>query len=392
MSFFSALLKKRNTRELWKKMLLQLADPVLKNLAQGTLKKNIPSFHTKCMPFAPLEAFGRLTCGMGPWLDLTFTSPKEREREREREREYGTLFLKALDSATDPQSPDFMIFTNEYNKIRQPLVDTAFLCQGLLRAPNLTAEICKNTALKHQLVQALRSAREIEPWPNNWLLFSAMVETGLYLLGEDYDEKKIDNCIFKLLDWYKGDSIYGDGILFHFDYYNSFVIHPMLLDIVLNFSDRYQNIQNNIISRAKRYAVIQERMISPEGYYPFVGRSLVYRTGAFHLLAQVSLRHMLEETLQPAQVRCACTAVMKHFFSGSQNFDRNNWLIPGLYGRQEDLAESYINTGSLYLCSTIFLPLGLPQSDPFWAAPDCEWTSQKIISGKNLSADKSIKN
>ncbi len=34
--------------------------------------------------------------------------------------------------------------------------------------------------------------------------------------------------------------------------------------------------------------------------------------------------------------------------------------------RQPGLADFYITTGSLYLCTTIFLPLGLPADDPFW--------------------------
>ena len=32
--------------------------------------------------------------------------------------------------------------------------------------------------------------------------------------------------------WYKGDGVYGDGPPFHWDYYNSFVIQPMLLNIL----------------------------------------------------------------------------------------------------------------------------------------------------------------
>lgn len=34
-------------------------------------------------------------------------------------------------------------------------------------------------------------------------------------------------------EWYSGDAHYADGEEFHFDYYNSFVIHPMLTDILI---------------------------------------------------------------------------------------------------------------------------------------------------------------
>jgi hypothetical protein len=56
----------------------------------------------------------------------------------------------------------------------------------------------------------------------------------------------------------------------------------------------------------------------------------------------------------------------------------------GLYGYQPDLAESYINTGSVYLCTTVFLPLGLPETDEFWSSPAMPWTSVKVWSGQNM--------
>jgi len=37
-----------------------------------------------------------------------------------------------------------------------------------------------------------------------------------------------------------------------------------------------------------------------------------------------------------------------------------------------------------------WLPLGLPQTDEFWSAPPERWTSQKMWSGENLSADHAM--
>ena len=72
---------------------------------------------------------------------------------------------------------------------------------------------------------------------------------------------------------------------------------------------------------------------------------------------------------------------------GEGNFDENGWLRIGVYGHQMDLGEYYISTGSLYLCSTVFLPLGLPPSHPFWSGTPEKWTSAKIWSGENFYAD-----
>jgi hypothetical protein len=72
-------------------------------------------------------------------------------------------------------------------------------------------------------------------------------------------------------------------------------------------------------------------------------------------------------------------------------FDENGWLRIGFCGYQPSLAEKYISTGSLYLCATGLLPLGLPPGDPFWSEPPAPWTSQKLWSGESLPADHAMR-
>ena len=45
-----------------------------------------------------------------------------------------------------------------------------------------------------------------------------------------------DYAVREYQQWYVGDGVYGDGPHFHWDYYNSFVIHPMLVDVLRNIS------------------------------------------------------------------------------------------------------------------------------------------------------------
>ena len=142
--------------------------------------------------------------------------------------------------------------------------------------------------------------------------------------------------------------------------------------------------------RLGRYAEQLERFISPEGTYPVIGRSIVYRTGVFHALGQAALLHLLPEHITPAQVRCAMTKVIENQFRSADNFDANGWLRIGFSGNQIRMSESYINTGSTYLCLTGFLPLGLPADDAFWSAPPAEWTNLKAWSGKEVPADHSL--
>ena len=71
---------------------------------------------------------------------------------------------------------------------------------------------------------------------------------------------------------------------------------------------------------------------------------------------------------------------------------KKGWLLPGVCGFQPGLAEPYINRGSLYLCSAVFLALGLGPEDPFWSSPDADWTAVKIWNGLDMTADHAILN
>lgn len=377
------------TRDYWIKILTKIADPLLDSLSKGELHKNMP---VECKPGSEsdrrkvthLEAFGRLMAGMAPWLELG----ADETTEGQLRKKYIVLSQKCMKMAVDPQSPDFMNF----NEGGQPLVDSAFLAHAILRAPNILWQQL-DSSTKQQIVVAMKSSRIITPGYSNWLLFSAMVEAFLLFAGEQHDELRMDLAIRKHMEWYKGDGMYGDGPDFHWDYYNSFVIQPMLVDVLgelCKHGKKYDKTFETVLKRAKRYADIQERLISPEGTFPAIGRSLPYRFGAFQLLAQMALQNRLPENLNPAQVRTALSAVIQKMIEAPHVFDAEGWLQIGFYGHQPDIAESYISTGSLYLCSVGLLPLGLPESDPFWTGPSVDWSSKKIWSGQNFPADHAI--
>jgi hypothetical protein len=131
-------------------------------------------------------------------------------------------------------------------------------------------------------------------------------------------------------------------------------------------------------------------MIAPDGSFPPLGRSLAYRCGAFHLLAQMALRGALPEGVTPAQTRGALGAVIRRTMDAPGTFDANGWLRIGFCGHQPGVGERYISTGSLYLCSFALLPLGLAASHEFWAAPAEPWTSVRAWSGQTFPIDRAI--
>ena len=356
-------------RAYWISVLHRLSDPVLNRLAHMPVEQARGANREQV---TRLEALGRLVSGIAPWL----------------ERGEDDLAVRARDAvarAVDPASPDALNFTRD----RQPLVDAAFLAQGILRAPHALRDAFEPSARRH-LIAALESTRTITPGFNNWLLFSATVEACLKALGAEWDRTRVDYALRQHEQWYKGDGVYGDGPDFHWDYYNSFVIHPMLVDVLDtcgNESPAWREIAGRVRERAKRYAGVQERMIGSDGSFPAIGRSIAYRCGAFHLLAQAALRHALPDGVSPSQVRGALTSVIRRTLDAPGTFDADGWLRIGLCGHQPGVGETYISTGSLYLCSVALLPLGLPATDEFWTATPQPWTSVKAWSGQPFPID-----
>ncbi len=159
------------------------------------------------------------------------------------------------------------------------------------------------------------------------------------------------------------------------------VIQPYLAAVLAVAGDRYRVFSEKLDRIMQRYAEIQERTINTDGSYPVTGRSITYRCGAFHELADVVLLGRLPASLLPGQVRGALTAVIKKTLGAPGTFTAQGWLAIGVCGRQEELADSYITGGSLYLSSEVFLPLGLGPADSFWTSPATPWTAVKVWSG-----------
>lgn len=380
-----------NDRKVWLAHLDKLARPVLSNLAAGTLRQNMPVILSPKVDNAAnraqvayLEAFGRVLTGIAPWLNGEGGTAEEVALRNQ----YRAWTLKAIAHAVDTADKDYMRFTGG-----QPLVDASFMALGLVRCPWLWEHL--DAKVKSDVISAFKATRTIVPGYSNWILFSGMIEAFFCQYGIEYDGVRIDYGIREFANhWYVGDGVYSDGMQYHWDYYNSYVIQPYIANILDALRKRNPRAYDWYASKfdqiSKRYAVIQERLINTDGSFPVTGRSICYRGGAFHHLADMAWRKQLPQELKPAQVRSALTAVINKTFEPPTTFTKDGWLNIGLYGSQPGLAEGYINTGSVYLCTTIFLPLGLPETDEFWAAPAAPWTAVKVWTGQDMPADHAV--
>lgn len=106
---------------------------------------------------------------MAPCLELNLV-----KNEDQRFLDYVQASKVSIGNITNPESDDFLNF----NKGKQPLVDAAFLAQALYRAPQaLWLGLPQN--VQENVLNFLRSLRQIKPNFNNWILFSAMIEAFL---------------------------------------------------------------------------------------------------------------------------------------------------------------------------------------------------------------------
>lgn len=388
--------KKKKTektdREIWCDVAYRMAAPVLSNMSQGLLKQNMlvelsPTWDGRNKDVTYMECFGRLMAGLAPWLSL----PDDDSAEGAQRKQLREWALKSYAQAVDPSAPDYLLWRQE----GQTLVDAAYIAESFLRGYD-ALWLPLDSVTKQRYITEFTQLRRVDPPYSNWLLFSATVESFLRKAGAPCDNYRISSSLRKIEEWYVGDGWYSDGPHFAFDYYNSYVIHPMYIEALEVFTEagKHKKIWNmpdcdyhKAIERAQRFGMILERMISPEGTLPVFGRSITYRTGSLQTLALISWRGWLPKELSNGQVRCGMTAVIKRMFGDNRNFNAGGFLTLGFNGSQPEISDYYTNNGSLYMASLALLPLGLPADSAFWTDAPQSWTSKKAWEGEDFPRD-----
>lgn len=381
-------------RAYWAELLGKIATPVLSNMAHGQLQKKMlvelsPIWDGRDRRVTYMECFARLISGLSPWLSL----PDDGSAEGKTRKQLREWAQQSYVHSVDPKSPDYLLWRKE----GQPLVDSAYFSNALIRAPKALWEPLDATT-KKRIVTELQLLRRVAPPYQNWILFAAMNEAFLLSIGEQYDPFRIALAVRKINEWYIGDGWYADGPRFHFDYYNSFVIHPMLVEIleVLVKTGAFVNLPPakdllaQAMTRMKRYGEELERLISPEGTFPPFGRSATYRTAVFQPLALLSWRKALPESISEGRVRAALSAVHRRIFASPGNFNAEGYLSIGFCGHQPEIADVYSNNGSMYITTESMLAMGLPASDSFWTAPAEDWTAKRAYANQNFKRDHAI--
>lgn len=383
--------QQQSDRQYWCSLAYKMAQSVLENMAKGELQKNMqtefsPSFDNRNRKVLYMECFGRLMAGVAPWLTLPDDATAE-GKQRKQLREWA---LASYKNAVDPQNPDYLC----WGIGGQNLVDAAYIAESFLRAYDTLWKPLDEVTKKRYLTEFAK-LRHIDPPYTNWLLFSSTIESFMAKAGGDFDEFRINSACRKVEEWYVGDGWYADGPSFAFDYYSSYVFHPMYLETLQAMVDAkvnsrldYQKYYNRELKRCQKYSIILERFISPEGTFPAFGRSIPYRMATMQPLALMAWYQKLPKDLSNGQVRAALTKVLHRMFDQQNNFNEKGCLSIGFCGNsQKNVADWYTNNGSLYMTTLAFMPLGLPADHPFWTDAAQPWTQVKAWNNQQFPKD-----
>lgn len=382
--------KMMSDREYWSSLAWKMAQPVLENMARGELQAKMqtefsPSFDNRNRKVLYMECFGRLMAGIAPWLSLPDDGTAE-GKQRAQLREWA---LASYKNAVDPKSPDYLC----WGIGGQNLVDAAYIAESFLRAYDALWKPLDETT-KQRYFTEFKKLRKIDPPYTNWLLFSSTIESFMAKAGGGFDEYRVNSACRKVEEWYTGDGWYSDGPNFAFDYYSSYVFHPMYLETLQAMVDAkvnsrldYQKYWDRELLRCQKYAIVLERFISPEGTFPVFGRSIPYRMAAMQPLALMAWYKKLPKDLSNGQVRAALTKSLHRMFDTQNNFNEGGYLTIGFCGHQPNVADWYTNNGSLYMTSLVFMPLGLLAADAFWTDVPQPWTQVKAWNGKPFPKD-----
>ncbi|WP_064685996.1 DUF2264 domain-containing protein [Rhizobium bangladeshense] len=272
------------------------------------------------------------------------------------------LYRRGLSNGTNPAHPEYWGDLADRN---QRLVELAAVGFALALVPEHIWEPLDDSQ-KKTVATYLLAARELVFIDNNWKFFRVLIDLGLERVGVAFDHGKTVAYLDELEAFELGDGWYRDGPVRRVDHYIPFAMHFYgLIYTVLARGDDAR--KDRFRDRARAFAGDIRHWFGPDGAALAFGRSQAYRFAAGGFWGALAFAGV--EALPWAEIK---GYYMRHirWWSAMPIADRDGVLSVG-YGYPNLLmSESYNSPGSPYWALKFFLPLALPQDDPFWTAEE----------------------
>ena len=262
------------------------------------------------------------------------------------------LWVAGLRHGPDPSNPEFWGLPGDYD---QRFVEMAPLSLAMASAPQLFWEPL-NRDERTRLVTWLSRINAHKVVDNNWVLFRVMANHALARLGAPSDPQQVAADLKRIEEFARGDGWYSDGSSGRFDYYIPSDIH--FLKLVTGHFDR---------DYVKAFAHHFLHWFAADGAALPFGRSLTYRFAQGAFWGALALADV--EALPWGVVKGLLLRHLRWWLR--QPILSESGLLTVGYGYPNlNLAEEYNGPGSPYCAMKAFLPLALPETHPFWQAPE----------------------
>ena len=300
------------------------------------------------------------------------------------------FYHQGLVNGTNPKGPEY------WNGIRhyfQAIVESAGLSINLFLSKHLIWDDLSNKE-KQNVAHYLYRVGRCRPYPNNWLLMTAIIHATLKRLGMRYDEKRMMRCIEKTDRLYIGDGLYRDGKRGGFDYYNAFVFHPYLLLWCMINPDTPDALFEKFKKRTREFLHHYKHLFTANGSFVPFGRTLVCRSATVGIFPLAEFFGCSD--VPQGQARRICSGNLKYFHQKGA-FHEEGYINLGYHKRLPSLIEFYTGPQSPLWMGIAWWACLFPPQHSFWNVPEEPLEVEKndyvhvlptagvIISGKKRS-------
>ncbi|HSL30355.1 MAG TPA: DUF2264 domain-containing protein [Anaerolineales bacterium] len=306
-----------------------------------------------------IESFARIASAWGAWLrnpanpaTLTFD---------DREIDLEKLLHRALLDGTDPSNPS--TYWGDIGHMDQRIVESADIAVAIWMSRKRVFNHM-TAAEQIQIVSWLAQVDGKGTYTDNWILFTAMVQSVRYHLGFPCPEEELDYRLLQVGEFYRGDGWYADGPSAEFELYNAWMFGWHYLLWAWIDGERRPDHRQLVLERGRSFIDGFLHFFGANGSYPAWGRSVVYR---FAAVAPFATGYLLGITSQePGLLRRVSSGCMRYFYDHGMFDPDAHFLRQGYHGNFPPAGEAYISPGSPYWCCHGLFALTFDRDDPFW--------------------------
>lgn len=306
-----------------------------------------------------LEAFARLAPAWAAWLRNPANPVTLHYKDRE--LDLAALLRQALLDGTNPANP--YTYWGNIGHLDQRLVETADIALALwLSREQLFEQL--TPAERRQIIDWLSQVDGKETYPDNWILFPALVEAVRLRLGYPAPEATLNARLAQAGAFYRGDGWYADGEGQAFDLYNPWMFGWHYLMLAWIDGERRPDHYRIVLDRARSLLAGFQYFFGANGAYPAWGRSLVYR---FSAVSTFTTGYWLGIAPgSPGGLRRLCSGCLRYFSDHGMFDPTGDFARQGYHGEAPLVGEGYIAPGSPGWASHALFALTFDQADPFW--------------------------